>query len=83
MTIQWRIQDFPAGGHRTIGGDYRPPTRVLFGKTYVKMKELDPAGGGGRPLDPPMQNEVFSHFAYDTLRRFSALTYLPVELIYP
>ena len=48
--IQWRIQDFQLGG-----ADLQ---RVHFSaKTYVKMKEMDPAGGvhaGSAPPDPPM-----------------------------
>ena len=45
---------FPVGG----GGRRRPPMWALFdflAKTYAKMKELDPVGGGGggAPAEPP------------------------------
>ena len=43
---QWRIQDFPLGGVPTRWGGANLQ-RVHFSvKTYVKMKEMDPVGGG-------------------------------------
>ena len=43
---------FPVGGggRRPVGG-CQPPTHTLFGKTYVKTKEMDPVGGA--PAAPP------------------------------
>ena len=43
---QWRIQDFPLGGADPLGG---ANLRCIHfsAKTYVKMKEIDPVGGGG------------------------------------
>ena len=51
-TEQWRIQDFPLGGRRPVGG---ANLRCLHfsAKTYAKMKEIDPVGGGGAPVAPP------------------------------
>ena len=59
---QWRIQDFPLGGGADPFGGVTNLRHVHFSaKTYVKMKEMDPVGGGGggertgsAPLDPPM-----------------------------
>ena len=55
-TYQWRIQDFPYGGHQPHrGGDSRGGyiSKIL----YVKTKESGPLGGEGvhwaGPLDPP------------------------------
>ena len=43
-------------------GEGRPPTHTLFGEKYVKMKEMDPVGGG---WDPPM-NSVGLYGTYGT-----------------
>ena len=49
---------FPVGGVDPLGG-MDPRRRHFLAKMYVKMKELDPVGGGDvrpeRPLDPPME----------------------------
>ena len=54
---QWRIQDFPVGGHgpRMGGVDFRGG--YILKILYVKTKESRPLGGrapGTPPLDPPM-----------------------------
>ena len=53
---------FPIGGGAELLVGCQPPTLALLAKTFVKMKELDPIGGGGRragsALDPPMFAEV-------------------------
>ena len=58
-TIQWRIQDFPLGGRRPIGGGSNLRRVHFLAKTYAKTKEIDPVGGermpAAPPLDPPMQ----------------------------
>ena len=49
---QWRIQDFPlgggGGGADLLGGANLRHVHFLA-KMYVKMKEIDPVGGGGAP----------------------------------
>ena len=56
---QWRIQDFPLGGRRPVGGATNLRHVPFSAKTYAKMKELNPVGRGGAsgapPLDPPMK----------------------------
>ena len=41
--LQWRIQDFPLGGHRHIG----VADRGFLAEMCLKMKELGPFGGEG------------------------------------
>ena len=48
---------FPIGGAPTHWGGANLQRVHFLAKTYVKMKEIDPVGGGmrrRRPLDPPM-----------------------------
>ena len=48
---QWRIQDFPLGGAKLLGGTNLQRGHFLA-KMYAKTKELDPVGGthaGGAP----------------------------------
>ena len=49
---------FRVGGALTRWGGANLRRIHFLMKTYVKMKEIDPVGGGGmrrqRPLDPPM-----------------------------
>ena len=56
---QWRIQDFPSGGRRAVGG-CRPLMWALFGKNVCKNERIGSCwwwcwwGGGGRtPASPP------------------------------
>ena len=46
---QWRIQDFPLGGRRPVGGGGGTNLQcVHFSvKMYAKTKEIDPVGVGG------------------------------------
>ena len=48
---------FPIGGVLTCWGGANLQRVHFSAKTYAKMKEIDPVGGGrpgGAPLDPPM-----------------------------
>ena len=47
MVNQWRIQDFPLGGRQPIEGGTDLRCVHFSAKTYAKMKEMDPVGGGG------------------------------------
>ena len=42
------------GGAEPLEGGADLRRGCFSAKTYAKMKELDPVGGGGRPPDPPM-----------------------------
>ena len=44
--VYWRIQDFPLGGCRAVGG-CQPPTSVLFGKNICENERIGPLFGGG------------------------------------
>ena len=51
---QWRIQDFPLGGGVLTHWGGTNLQRIHFSvKTYAKMKEMDPVGGGHVPQAPP------------------------------
>ena len=55
---QWRIQDFPLGGGAPSHWGGADLQRGCFSvKTYVKTKELDPVGGGGRAGAPGSAND--------------------------
>ena len=58
IDFQWRIQDFQLGGT-----DLR---HIHFSaKTYVKMKEMDPVGGGGHApaaTPPGFANDFYYNF---------------------
>ena len=42
-SCQWRIQDFPRGGRRTLGGRAWTPEAVKFQNFFMsKRKNLDP-----------------------------------------
>ena len=48
--------EFPIGGEggaEPLGGGANLRRGHILAKTYVKMKELDPDGGGGAPAAPP------------------------------
>ena len=45
-TKQWRIQDFPLGGHRAIGG-HQPLMHALFGKNVCENKRIGSCWGFG------------------------------------
>ena len=47
--IQWRIQDFPLGGRRPVGGGHRPLTHTLFGKNVCENERNGSSWGGGVP----------------------------------
>ena len=52
MYLQGRIQDFPLGGRRAVGGGANLRHGHFLAKMYAKTKELDPIGGaraGGVP----------------------------------
>ena len=49
---QWRIQDFPLGGRRPVGGGANLWHIHFSVKTYAKTKEIDPVGGA-RAAAPP------------------------------
>ena len=62
---QGRIQDLPLGGgggwrQPSLEGGANPQHRHFLVKTYVKMKEFGPVGGGGDThwkllyVDPPL-----------------------------
>ena len=44
---------FPVGGHQPVGGGTNLQRVHFLGKTYVKMKEIDPVGGGRAAAPPP------------------------------
>ena len=44
---------FPVGRGRAIGEDADPQREYFSAKTYVKMKELNPVGGGGGATGAP------------------------------
>ena len=48
---QWQIRDFPLGGCQPIGGVPTSDAHTFWQKR-VKMKEMDPVGGGV-PVAPP------------------------------
>ena len=57
---------FPVGGAPTRWGGGANLRCVHFlAKTYAKMKEIDPVGGGAHagsaPLDPPMEGTISVH----------------------
>ena len=52
--LQWRIQDFPLGGRRPVGGCADLRHVHFLAKMYAKMKEIDPVGGGCAPVTPPL-----------------------------
>ena len=52
--IQWRIQNFSLGmGHNPVRTGANVWRGHLWAKTYVKMKELGPIGGGSLAGAPP------------------------------
>ena len=48
FSMQWRIQDFPLGGRRPVGGG----ANLQHVHFSAKTKEIDPVGGGGGPAPP-------------------------------
>ena len=71
MLIQWRIKDFPLGGggaDQLGGGGANLRCIHFLAKMYVKMKEIDPVGGGGvrtGSAPPGSANVLISHMSED------------------
>ena len=53
---QWRIQDFPLGGADLLGWGTDLQCVHFSAKTYAKMKEMDPVGGGAMVAPPGSAN---------------------------